>query len=407
MLDTTPSGGTPIIAAAQPPLQVLFVDDEICVLKGLERMLHALRHQWTMRFAISAPAALAMLEEQPAEVVVSDMRMPGISGGDLLEAVARRWPGTIRMILSGHADLGMVLRTIGPAHQFLQKPCDAEMLKGTIQTTWRLRCSLSNHQLRLLVGGMPGLPCQPGVLEAFLHQLGLPQPSIGELGALAVQDLGLSARLLQLVNSSFFGCRRVVAAPAEAVLLLGIDRLRALAAAEGVFAPLVCRSTAWFEPARVWRHSTQVARLARLIAEDLGLPPAQVEEAATAGLLHDAGHLLLAAHRPHEYAALARQVRDEGDVLHERRLLGASHGEIAAYLLGLWGLPQPVVEAVAWHHEPQRGNRLCQGPLACVHAADALVNLLEGTPDHNRIDPPYLQAIGCGDRQQRWLDLAG
>lgn len=406
MLDTTPCGGTPIIAAAQPPLQVLFVDDEICVLKGLERMLHALRHQWTMRFAISAPAALAMLEEQPAEVVVSDMRMPGMSGGDLLDAVARRWPGTIRMILSGHADLGMVLRTIGPAHQFLQKPCDAEMLKGTIQTTWRLRCSLSNHQLRLLVGGMPGLPCQPGVLDAFLHQLGLPQPSIEELGALAVQDLGLSARLLQLVNSSFFGCRRVVASPAEAVLLLGIDRLRALAAAEGVFAPLACQPTAWFEPARVWRHSAQVARLARLIAEDLALSPAQVEEAATAGLLHDAGHLLLAAHRPHEYAALARQVRDEGDVLHERRLLGASHGEIAAYLLGLWGLPPPVVEAVAWHHEPQRGNRPCQGPLACVHAADALVNLIEGTPDHNRIDPPYLQVIGCGDRQQRWLDLA-
>jgi putative nucleotidyltransferase with HDIG domain len=407
MLDTTPCSGTPTSATAQPPLQVLFVDDEICVLQGLERMLHGLRQQWTMRFALSGPAALAKLDEQPAEVVVSDLRMPGMCGGELLAAVARRWPETIRFILSGQADQGMVLRTIGPAHQFLQKPCDAEVLKVAIQTAWRLRCSLSNQRLRLLVGGMPGLSCQPGVLDAFLLQLGQSQPAIAALGALAVQDLGLSARLLQLVNSSFFGSRRMVANPAEAAQLLGIDRLRAMAAVQGVFAPLACPSTAWFEPERVWRHSVQVARLARRVAEDLGLPPVQVEEAATAGLLHDAGHLLLAAHHPHEYAALARQVRDEGDVLHERRLLGASHGEIAAYLLGLWGLPPAVVEAVAWHHEPRRGNRPCPGPLACVHAADALVNLLAGTPDHNRIDAPYLSSIGCGDRQDRWLGLAG
>lgn len=407
MLDTTPSGGSPILAAGRLPLQVVFVDDEICVLQGLERMLHGMRRQWAMRFALSGPAALAMLEEQPAEVLVSDMRMPGMSGGDLLEAVARRWPGTIRFILSGHADQGMVLRTIGPAHQFLHKPCDAGLLKDTIQTAWRLNCSLSNQQLRLLVGGMPGLPCQPGVLDAFLLELARMQPAIEELGALAAQDLGLGARLLQLVNSSFFGCRRVVASPAEAVVLLGIDGLRALAAAEGVFVPHASPATAWFEPARLWRHSVQVARLARRIAEDLALSPSQVEEAAAAGLLHDAGHLLLAAYRPHEHAALARQVRDEGEVLHERRLLGASHGEIAAYLFGLWGLPPAVVEAVAWHHEPQRGHRSCPGPLACVHAADALVNLLEGVPEHNRIDLPYLQAIGCGDRQQRWLGLAG
>lgn len=401
MLDTTPPGGTASLDDDLPPMRVLFVDDEERVLKGLERVLHGYRRRWSMRFVGDGPAALAAMEAEPAEVVVSDMRMPGMSGGELLARIAQRWPDTIRFILSGHADRAMIGRTIGPAHQFLHKPCEGEVLCQVIRTAWRLRCTLSNHQLRLLAGGVEGLPCLPGTLASLTAQLaGDGGPSDGP-GRLAAADPGLAARLLQLVNSSFFGCRRAVADPAEAARLLGPERLRELAAA-GAFPALRRPADAWFQPEELWRHSVEVSRLARLVATGLGLPSDQVEAAASAGLLHDAGQLLLASHRPHEHGALARVMRDEGDALQERRLLGATHGEIAAYLLGLWGLPGPLVEAVAWHHEPRRGHGRGLRPLVCVHIADALACEADGRPAQNPLDTGFLVAAGCDGQVEGW-----
>ncbi len=108
----------------------MFVDDEPRVLEGLKRMLRPKRNEWQMTFVGSAQAALDALKAEPCEVVVTDMRMPGMNGAELLEVVQREYPDTIRLILSGQAETESVMKALGVSHQFLSKPCDAEILTG-------------------------------------------------------------------------------------------------------------------------------------------------------------------------------------------------------------------------------------------------------------------------------------
>jgi YesN/AraC family two-component response regulator len=112
--------------------RLLFVDDDRHVLEGLRRLLRSRRHEWDMVFATSGSDALVALEQQPAHVVVSDLRMPGMDGGELMRAVQERWPETVRIVLSGQADkadLGAVLPVV---HEFLHKPCDPEVLEAAL-----------------------------------------------------------------------------------------------------------------------------------------------------------------------------------------------------------------------------------------------------------------------------------
>jgi HD-like signal output (HDOD) protein len=395
---------TPI--SHQIPLRVLFVDDEPRLLQGLQRMLHPLRDVWEMRFADGGQSALGMLQERPVDVVVSDMRMPGISGGQLLAQVMRTWPGTIRIILSGHADIDLVHRTIGPTHQFLQKPCAAETLKATVHRAWRLRCSLGTESLRRLVGSVDTLPSLPEIYHRLIDQLQDPNVSMERIGDTIASDLGMSARVLQLVNSAFFGCRRTIASPAEAVNLLGLDTINALTLTLQAFDRLAVPRQVWFDPDRLWSHSARVSRLAKRIAVALGLTPMQADEAALAGMLHDVGHLVLAARCPHEFALLSRRIRDEGDHLGERQILGSTHGEVGGYLLGLWGISDPIVEAVTLHHEPHRSRATTPGPLTCVHLADLLVHRTTAEEKAGVLDARHISEVGLEGRSSIWEALA-
>ncbi len=112
--------------------RVLFVDDEPKVLAGLQRMLRPLRHEWRMTFAAGGAEALAMLERGPFDVLVTDMRMPGIDGPQLLEEVRRRFPHVLRIALTGQYHGDAVQRSAALAHYHLAKPCDPDMLKEAI-----------------------------------------------------------------------------------------------------------------------------------------------------------------------------------------------------------------------------------------------------------------------------------
>src|SRR6188768_1707511 len=112
---------------------VLFVDDDLNVLSGLKRMLRSLRHEWAMEFVNSGDAALAFMAEHPIDVVVSDMRMPGMDGAELLREVSARHPGVIRIVLSGESNQESLMKVAGIAHQYLSKPCDTDTLKATVR----------------------------------------------------------------------------------------------------------------------------------------------------------------------------------------------------------------------------------------------------------------------------------
>lgn len=383
-------------------LRLVFVDDEPRLLAGLERMLHGMRGTWAMRFAGSPGAALATLADEPADVVISDMRMPGQTGGELLNEVMRRWPSSIRIILSGHADRAMIERTIGPTHQFLQKPCDTDTLKATIQRVQRLRGLLGNDRLQGLVAGTGVLPSLPALYLELVDLLQRPDATIEQISAVVTRDIAMSARVLQLVNSAFYAPRRSILSPREAVGVLGTGTLRTLALTVHAFESLAGRQRMPLDTEALWSDSMRCSALARRIAVDAGLDALQSEAAALAGALHDIGRLILAIRCPTGFAELCRRIRGPSDHLLERTLLGCTHSEVGACLLGLWGIADTVVEAVALHHDPQRAGAE-PGPAACVCLA---VSLLASSGAATTLDFGLAEALGWQDLVPAWSSAA-
>ena len=185
--------------------KILFVDDEPNVLSGVRRQLRGYRNEWDMSFCESGAEAVELLQKEPHDVVVTDMRMPGMDGAELLQKVRELFPGTVRIVLSGHSDQELTLRAVGPAHQYLTKPCDPESLRCTIQRTIALQDQVANDKVRELVASVDALPTLPCIYQELVEEVTSPMACIEQAGKIIARDLGMSTKILQLVNSSFFG----------------------------------------------------------------------------------------------------------------------------------------------------------------------------------------------------------
>jgi len=390
--------------------RIIFVDDEPNVLAGIQRMLRQQRGQWNMAFATGGDAALAEMSKQHFDVIVTDMRMPGMDGATLLKTVKERDPRVVRIILSGFSELEAVLRSVPVAHQFLTKPCDADILRDTIERACCLQTILSDEALRRLVGGVQGLPSIPHVYSKLVTALENPDASLRDVAAIVETDVGLCARILQLVNSSFFGLGRKISNLQSAVSYLGINTIKNLSLSVDVFRTLkefprrLCRRVEILQD-----HALLSSAIARRIVEDKPL----ADEVFVASLLHDVGQLVLITRIGERYA----EIQDEAQKRHkpiyeiENEQYGTTHAEVGAYLLGIWGLPYPVVEAVAYHHHPGRVNSRKFDTVAAVHVADYLTHRWEGAQMADGYDPTLLldrdlvASLGIADRLPEWEKL--
>ena len=215
--------------------RILFVDDEPKILEGLQRTLRSMRQEWEMQFAGSGQEALECLSKEPFDVVVSDMRMPGMDGAQLLKEVMRLYPQIARIILSGHSDQEIVLKSVRIAHQYLAKPCEAETLKSVVTRTCALRELLADDAVRRMVSNMDSIPSLPSLYAEIMEEIQSPNASIQRVGKIISKDMGMTTKILQLVNSAFFGLRRHVSSPSQAVSLLGLDTIRALVLSVHIF----------------------------------------------------------------------------------------------------------------------------------------------------------------------------
>lgn len=392
--------------------RVLFVDDEPNVLDALRRMLHPMGKRWELVFASSGQEALAILGQAQFDIIVTDMRMPGMDGAQLLAEVMDRYPNMVRIVFSGHSDPAFILRSVKAAHQYLAKPCDPQILCSTIERALSLRGLFSDHSVQELVSQIESLPSLPSVYEEILAELHSPDPSPQRVGNIVAKDLAMTAKILQLVNSAFFGLFSRVTNAVEAVRYLGIETVKALALSLHLFSELRPTPLEGFSVEELWEHSLKVAGAARAVAWNDTHDPSIADASFTAGLLHDSGRLIMATKLPQRYAPILEQVAKEGRNLWEveRNSLGTSHGEVGAYLLGIWGLPQDVVEAVLFHHEPSRGLSSVGGvdPLIAVHVSDAFLLQRDGGPGGPAGPGPdrgHLDSLGLGDRLQGWEEI--
>lgn len=380
---------------------ILFVDDEVNVLNGLKRMLRPMRHEWAVEFADSAEAALELMEEREFHVVVSDMRMPKHDGAYLLNAVRARHPDAARIILSGHAEQEMAIRSVAATHQFLAKPCDAETLRRTVERTCRLRDMMRSERLRRLVGQIGQLPSVPEIYAEMSAEMGSPDPSLRNVAAIVGRDMAMSAKILQLVNSAFFGLSRNIGSIDQAVAYLGMDVIRSLVLSQSAFRSLD-RGDGAVTAGQLWRFGQAVARVAKMIVRDTTKDRVVADEVFQASMMIGIGKLILASSLPEEYAAVAARVaggEDESDV--ERDVFSATHGEVGAFLLGLWGLSDGVVEALAYHADPGDMQVTEMQPVVALHAAAAIVRQHDGATDAD-VDEAWLARAGFGGRFDQW-----
>ncbi|HBF34354.1 TPA: two-component system response regulator [Candidatus Sumerlaeota bacterium] len=387
---------------------VLFVDDEPDILSGIRRMLRGMRNEWDMQFVAGGAQALEVLESHPVDVVVSDMRMPEMDGAQLLSVIKERWPMTVRIILSGHSDQEVTLRSVGIAHQYLAKPCDMENLVHVISRACALRNVLHDARLQSLVSGLSTIPSLPALYIQIVEVLKTANPSIQSIGQIVSQDIGMTTKIMQLVNSSFFGLPRRISTLDQAVALLGIDVIKALVFSIQVFSQFDPQLVREAHLENMWQHCFQVGSLARLIAMEAPTDSAAADEAYLAGIVHDVGKVVLGVNMQQQYVEALQQAEKE-KVSHsdkEREIFGASHAEVGAYLLGLWGFPDAIVEAVAYHHNPSESHVQCFAPVIAVHVANALDHIHGGVPSlvpGNEIDKAFLLTLD-GLQLAKWLE---
>ncbi len=390
--------------------RILFVDDEVRVLDGIRRLLYHLRTEWRMSFASSGAQALEIMSRDNVDVIVTDIRMPGMDGIELLALTRELYPGVVRIVLSGQSDRDLTLKSALNAHQYLSKPCDAESLTATIARAVALKGTFTDLSLQILVAGSGTLPSIPSVYVDLMRQLADPDCSAQDIADIIARDPAMTAKILQLANSAFFGVRRRIASSRDAVLYLGLDTLKSLALSVKVFSQFTARPRARFSIDRLAGHATLTGVLARKIATSEGASKQEVEDSFTAGLLHDIGKLVLVTAAPEKYEEAIEYAEKRGETHRdgERKIFGTTHAEVGTYLIWLWGLPDAVVEAVAYHHAPGLCPAPRFSPLTAVHAANVLAYETRVGNDRRAfpaLDMHYLESLGLATRASVWRKL--
>jgi putative nucleotidyltransferase with HDIG domain len=391
--------------------RILFVDDENQVLDGIRRLLRTERERWEMHFAIGGEAALAACETTSFDVVVTDMRMPGMDGATLLGHIRDRYPSTARLVLSGYTEMALAARAAPVAYRSLSKPCVDDELRSTLDRVCALQDLLCTPELRQVIGSIGELPSLSSTYLALAKAVQDPGAHIASIAEIIEQDAAMSAKVLQLSNSAFFGLAQRVTSLQSAVSYLGTSTIRNLALVSDTFRllrPDKRIPSGFFESLQSHAHHTAI------VAGALPIHRNGRDTTIVAALLHDIGRLVLASKAPDIFCKVTQIASDEGcaEFEAEKTLLGISHAEIGAYLLGLWGIDPTVIEAIAHHHEPTRIPHAGFDCSTAVYVADLLAEHVSAEPDGNflaslkPLEQSNLEKLGLMNRMQGFHHFA-
>jgi putative nucleotidyltransferase with HDIG domain len=384
-------------------IKVLFVDDEPAVLEGLENRLRPLKKRWDMRFALGAQKALEEMARMPADVIVSDMRMPGMDGAQLLDAVRERYPHVARFILSGQTTADGAQRLMPVAHQLLTKPCDATSIERAIERVCSLQSRMEHPGVKQAIGMLRSLPALPKLYWDLLREIDRSQSSTSSIAAIVEQDVAMTARILQMANSAFFGRGRNISTVKDAISMLGVLPIRSM-----LVSLQLCRAMSdvcaprGFSLEALQAHSLATAQFAMQMVKD----SEQRKNAFSAGMLHDVGRMILAIGLPEQNEAVQAAVAATSDPEYviEAKLFGCTHAEVGAHMLSLWGLPPALIDAVAFHHNPMASGESNFAAIAAVHVANVLAQeQATGKPVRDgELQLEFLNHIGVADTVAAW-----
>lgn len=392
---------------------ILFVDDTEHVISGIQRQLRPYRGQWHLHFATCGKQALELMQRQPIDLIVCDMMMPEMRGDELLAKVAAAYPGTVRMILSGYTDETNLRLGLEVAHQYLAKPCSAEILRETLCQVFKIQACVDNPRIAAEVGEASQLPSLPKIYHELNAAIGDERATSAQIADIFAKDMVLSAKLLHLVNSPYFGLQRTVSNLTDAINLIGLKKLNSLVlsvhvkTAFPVNDPAVERYMEY-----LWQDAARVAELARLITLSERQSDDRPDQAYLGGLLHNMGLLIFMSRCGDKLKILVEQAvnSDKPPAELEMSIFGFTRAEAAAYVLSLWKIPPRIIESILLQNTPSDSEYNGVNALTAVHAASCLLNPT-AVPGYGRLfdmalDQTYLQRIGKLDRIGEWRTLA-
>ncbi|HEX3977503.1 MAG TPA: response regulator [Solirubrobacteraceae bacterium] len=392
-------------SAEAAPKRILFVDNKPDTSGALQEALRSEAGSWQVEYASGGEAALAALAQDPADVLVAEEQMAPMDGVTLLTRVRDQHPTTIRMILSATTRPG--LATI-VSHRLLSKPCHVDELSVLIKRSSALHERTGGVEAFRKTMATTALPSRPGVYMELNQVLSDSDWQPHQVSAVLERDVAMSAKVLQLANSALFGLTSTVTSVRDAVMYLGVDTIRSLALTAEAFGKVAPRGSATFSLDDFQAHAMLVARITASI-----LPAGRTQqEAVTAALLHDIGKLVLVSDGDRRWTELNHQARERNVPVHvvEQETDGVTHAHIGAHLLFLWGLPDPIVEAVAHHHDPSEVDGLAFDGVAAVHIANGLANELipvtDGDAPAAGLDLELLDRLGLRPRLDVWRQRA-
>jgi HD-like signal output (HDOD) protein len=354
------------------------------------------------------PARAILAAEHFAVLILSE----GTAADPLLPATLPLLPNSaIRILLGDGSDSQVVARARDLNMQLLPSTIAAAALVENIKRLELVRDWMANAAMKKLLAQCRKLPVMSKLYSVVSNELNSPNGSIELVAHHVAKDPLMTAKVLHVINSACFGLGRQINDPCEAVMYLGMGRTRALILAAETFSQFDDVGGPGFSPEEIWNHSLEVGSIAQILTLEETGNPKLGEAAFISGLMHDMGKLILAANVPSMCVAVEQLQQRKQISRHDAELqvLGTTHAELAACLLGNWALPLPVLEAVAWHDCPSHSNDTTFTPLTAVHAANIFAYEISGAArgTAERFDHNYLLQVGLGDRRNAWRETCG
>jgi HD-like signal output (HDOD) protein len=392
--------------------RLIYLNDPACPRSILAQMFKELREEWETVVTDNLRHATTLMREKPFDALVFDAEQADPERVEFLKETALRDPKMHRFVLTRTEDPKVMQNWSGAATEYLSRQGEARTIESAIRRAFQLERWMQDETLRSLVSQVRRLPSRPVVYRQIMNELQSPDGEIERVAMLIADDPALCAKVLQVVNAAVYALPRQITNAFEAVIFLGLEATKSLVLFAEAVSALDASKCVAFSIEKFWCHCVGTASYARWIALAERDDKWAGEEAYTAGLLHDAGRLMLAANFPERYNAAAKVAEQKGIALRqaEQETLGATHAELGACVLAKWGLPYAILEAMAWHHEPRRAPRRTFLPLTAVHVANILEhqrNPQPGSHFDSDVDSDYLQNVGLAGHLTRWLEICG
>ena len=327
-------------------ISIVFVDDSPTSLRTIREAIPDWDAVWDVHFATDASSALALFDElAQVDIVVTDMALTDMNGADLLTVIRERSPPTARLILAGRSERDDLLRAVGPAHQYLSKPVDIEELTHVVEHVRGASLDVLREPIRSLIGQADRLPSPPQVFQQLVDMIDSPDWTIESVADVLSDDVALTAEILKLVNSAFFGFFGEVTSVERAVGLLGVDLIRSVVLGSKLFLP-DSELESWLDLEQLDWRSKSVALGARSLALRSGASSDEAAAAYLAGMVSEVG-LLVMARVPDVNAQAAEPLNEATYLEIERAVFGADRFVVSCQLLRLWGFSATIVDAIA------------------------------------------------------------